>query len=259
MNTPYRGLGNTFRKALLAHERLYGCWASLANPISTEIVGYAGFDWILLDAEHSPNDLSVLHLQLLALKDSPSAPVVRPQTNDPVLLKRMLDLGFYNFLIPMVETADQARLAVMATRYPPDGIRGVSVSQRSNRYGNEPDYFTQINSSICVMVQVETPKGIVNVDEIADVDGVDGIFIGPQDLAATYGHLLNPSHADVQDAIEQATTVCLGKGKPVGILAPIEADARRYLDMGMTFVAIGGDQGLLKESTKKLVALFARI
>ena len=257
MKTPYRGLGNAFRKALLARQKLFGCWASLANPISTEILGYAGFDWILLDAEHSPNDLSALHMQLLALKDSPSAPVVRPQWNDPVLLKRMLDLGFYNFLIPMVETADEARRAVAATRYPPDGIRGVSVSQRSNRYGNEADYFKQINSSICVMVQIETPKGVANVGEIAEVDGVDGIFIGPQDLAATYGHLLDPSHAEVQKAMQQATAAALGKNKPVGILAPVEADVRRYLGMGMSFVATGSDQGLLKDSTKKLAALFA--
>jgi len=254
--TPYRGLGNSFRQALHDRQPLYGCWLALANTVSTEILGYAGFDWLLLDAEHSPNDLSSLHMQLLALKDSPSAPVVRPQWNDPVLLKRLLDLGFYNFLIPMVQTADEARRAVAATRYPPEGIRGVSASQRSNRYGEEPNYFKTINASICVMVQIETPEGIANIGSIADVEGVDGVFIGPQDLAATYGHLLNPAHEEVQNAIRQATQAVLGKGKPVGTLAPAEADARRYLEMGMTFVATGTDQGLLKESARRLVASF---
>ena len=138
MSTPYTAFPNRLRQQLKAGERLIGCWLSLGSPISTEVVGVAGFDWLLLDAEHAPNDVLSLIPQLMALKDSPSAPVVRPPWNDTVLIKRLLDAGCYNFLIPFVETAAQARAAVAATRYPPHGVRGVSVSQRGNRYGSVP-------------------------------------------------------------------------------------------------------------------------
>ncbi|HAL40599.1 MAG TPA: 2-dehydro-3-deoxyglucarate aldolase [Polaromonas sp.] len=254
--TPYKGLGNGFRQAMLKRELQIGCWASLATPTATELLGYAGFDWLLIDGEHAPNDLNSFHMQLLALKDSPSAPVVRMQWNDPVLFKRMLDLGFYNFLIPMVETAEEARRAVAATRYPPHGTRGLSTSQRSNRYGYDLDYFERINESICVTVQIETPLGVKNAAEIAAVEGVDALFIGPQDLAVTYGQLLNPLHPEVQAGMQQVTDACAKQGKAVGILAPIEEDARRYIAMGMTYVAVGSDQGLLKTASKKLADLY---
>ena len=140
---PYRPFPNAFRARLRAGETLIGCWCSLANPITTEMLGVAGFDWLLLDGEHSPNDVTTFIPQLMALKDSASAPVVRPSWNNPVEMKRLLDAGFYNFLIPFIETADDARRAVAATRYPPQGIRGVSVSQRSNRFGTVPDYFAR--------------------------------------------------------------------------------------------------------------------
>jgi 2-dehydro-3-deoxyglucarate aldolase len=146
---PYTAFPNTFRRKVLAGERLIGCWCSLANPISTEILGIAGFDWLLFDAEHSPNDVLTLIPQLMALKDSPSAPVVRPPANDAVILKRLLDAGFYNFLIPFVESAQEAQRAVAATRYPPAGIRGVSVAQRSNRYGTVPDYLDASRRPLC--------------------------------------------------------------------------------------------------------------
>ena len=151
----YTAFPNTFRRSVLAGERLIGCWCSLANPITTEILGLAGFDWLLLDAEHSPNDVLTLIPQLMALKDSPSAPVVRPPVNDAIILKRLLDAGFYNFLIPFVEPAREAQQAVAATRYPPAGIRAVSVAQRSNRYGTVPDYFTTVNDQICVLVRTQ--------------------------------------------------------------------------------------------------------
>src|SRR3954453_20043844 len=137
---PFNAFPNRFKQDLLAGKKLIGCWASLANPITTEILGLAGFDWLLLDGEHSPNDLNSFILQLMALKDSPSAPFVRPQWNDTVQIKRLLDAGFYNFLVPMIESAEAARAAVPATRYPPQGIRGVSVAQRGNRYGVVKDY-----------------------------------------------------------------------------------------------------------------------
>lgn len=248
----YSNFPNDLRRRLLAHERLIGCWCSLGSPITTEVLGVAGFDWLLLDAEHAPNDVLSLIPQAMALKDSASAPVVRPPVNDAVLIKRLLDAGFHNYLIPMVDSAEQARAAVAATRYPPEGIRGVSVSQRSNRYGTVPNYFAEINRHIAVMVQIESIAGTAAVAEIAAVDGVDCVFVGPSDLAAGLGHLGNAAHPQVQAAIVAIFAAARAAGKPSGILAPVEADARRYMDMGATFVAVGSDLGVLRSSTQAL-------
>jgi 2-dehydro-3-deoxyglucarate aldolase len=252
MSKPYAAFPNRLRQQLRNGERLIGCWLSLGSPIATEVVGVAGFDWLLLDAEHAPNDVLSLIPQLMALKDSPSAPVVRPPWNDTVLVKRLLDAGCHNFLIPFIESAEQARSAVAATRYPPQGVRGVSVSQRSNRYGSVPGYFEQVNEQIAVVVQIESRAGVAAADQIAAVDGIDGLFIGPSDLAAAYGHLGNPAHAEVQQAIVQVHQAARAAGKATGILAPAEADARRYLDMGMNFVAVGSDLGVLRMQTQTL-------
>ena len=154
MTTPYQSFPNSFRRDLRAGKLLIGCWASLSNHITTEVLGVAGFDWLLLDGEHSPNDVATFIPQLMALKDSASAPVVRPASNNPVEIKRLLDAGFYNFLVPFVESVDEAQRAVSATRYPPQGIRGVSVSQRGNRYGTVADYFKQVNEEIAVILQI---------------------------------------------------------------------------------------------------------
>lgn len=250
--TPYSPFPNSLRQRLQAGERLIGCWCSLASPISTEVLGVAGFDWLLLDGEHSPNEVTSFVPQLMALKDSASAPVVRPSSNNPVEVKRLLDAGFYNFLIPFVETAEEARRAVGSTRYPPQGFRGVSVSQRSNRYGTVPGYFQGVNEQISVIVQIESPAGVAAVGEIAAVEGVDCVFIGPSDLAAGYGHLGQPGHPDVQAAMVQIFAAVKAAGKPVGILAPVEADARRYMEMGATFVAVGSDLGVFRAATQAL-------
>ena len=252
MNAPYRSPPNAFRAGLLAHKRLIGCWCSLANPSTAEVLGLAGFDWLLVDGEHAPNDVTTLVPQLMALKDSVSAPVVRPPWNEPVIIKRLLDAGFHNFLMPFVESADQARAAVAATRYPPRGIRGVSVSQRSNRFGTAPDYLRIIDDNIAVMVQIESRPGLEAVDAITAVDGVDGIFVGPQDLAAALGHLGNPAHPDVQAAIRHIIQRAVAGGKSAGTLAPVEADARRYMEWGATFVAVGSDLGLFRSATQAL-------
>ncbi|MET0963755.1 MAG: 2-dehydro-3-deoxyglucarate aldolase [Noviherbaspirillum sp.] len=249
---PYNAFPNRFRQDLLAGKKLMGCWSSLANPITTEILGLAGFDWLLLDGEHSPNDLNSFMLQLMALKDSPSAPVVRPQSNDPIQIKRLLDLGFYNFLIPFVESAEEATRAVSATRYPPHGVRGVSVAMRSNRYGTVKDYHDVIGDNIMVSVQIESRKGVDAIDAICAVDGVDSLFIGPSDLAAAFGYMGNASHPEVQSAMQRIIASARAAGKPVGILAPVEADARRYLEMGVTLVAVGSDQGLFRAATQAL-------
>lgn len=216
------------------------------------MLGVAGFDWLLLDGEHSPNDVISFIPQLMALKDSPSAPVVRPSQNDTVEIKRLLDAGFYNFLVPFVESADDARRAVAATRYPPQGVRGVSVSQRSNRYGTVPGYFTGINDQVCVIVQIESRAGLAAAAEIAAVDGIDCLFVGPSDLAAGLGHLGNANHPDVQAAIATIFDAARQHGKPIGILAPVEADARRYLEQGATFVAVGSDLGIFRSATQAL-------
>jgi 2-dehydro-3-deoxyglucarate aldolase len=252
MTTPYTAFPNRLRRQLQARERLIGCWLSLGSPITTEVLGVAGFDWLLLDSEHAPNDVLSLIPQLMALKDSSSAPVVRPPWNDTVLIKRLLDAGCYNFLIPFIETAEQARSAVAATRYPPQGVRGVSVSQRSNRYGSVPGYFQQVNEQIAVAVQIESRAGVAAAAEIAAVDGVDCLFIGPGDLAAAYGHLGDPSQAEVQQAIVQVHEAARAAGKATGILATVEADARRYLEMGMSFVAVGSDLGVLRMQSQAL-------
>lgn len=250
--TPYQSFPNSLKRDLLAGKKLIGCWSSLSNAITTEALGVAGFDWILLDGEHSPNDVSTFIPQLMALKDSVSAPVVRPTCNDAVEIKRLLDAGFYNFLIPFVENADEARRAVAATRYPPQGIRGVSVSQRSNRYGTIPDYFTTVNAHICVMVQIESLGAAAAAREIAALDGVDCLFVGPSDLAAGMGHIGNAGHPDVQAVIAAIFADAKACGKPSGILAPVEADARRYLAMGATFVGVGSDLGAFRSATQAL-------
>lgn len=249
---PYQPFPNSFKRDLLAGKTLIGCWASLASPITTEALGLAGFDWILLDGEHSPNTLSTYIPQLMALKDSPSAPVVRPASNNPTEIKQLLDAGFYNFLVPFIETVDEAKSAVAATRYPPQGVRGVSVSQRSNRYATIPNYFHEANEHMCVMVQIESLPGVKAARAIAELDGVDSIFVGPSDLAANLGHIGNPGHPDVQKVIEAVFADAKAAGKSYGILAPLEAHARRYLELGATFVGVGSDLGAFRGATTAL-------
>ncbi|SAL82522.1 2-dehydro-3-deoxyglucarate aldolase [Caballeronia terrestris] len=249
-STPYQPLPNTFRQSVRDGERLIGGWASLASPITTELLGVVGFDWLLLDAEHAPNDVLTLIPQLMALKDSPSAPFVRPPANDNVVIKRMLDAGFFNFLIPFVDSAADAERAVAATRYPPLGVRGVSVGQRGNRYGTIANYFDVANDNICVVVQIESRAAVEAIDEITAVDGVDAVFVGPSDLAASYGHIGNANHPEVQEAIAYVFERVKAAGKASGILAPMQADAERYLAMGSTLVAVCADMGLLRNAAQ---------
>ncbi|MGI2034425.1 2-dehydro-3-deoxyglucarate aldolase [Rhizobium panacihumi] len=250
--SPYTAVPNTIRQRLLARETLIGCWSALGSPITTEVLGLAGFDWLLIDLEHAPNDILSLIPQLMALKTSASAPFVRPQWNDTVLIKRLLDSGVYNFIIPYVQSVDEAQAAVAATRYPPHGVRGVSVSHRSNHYGTIADYMKVINDNITVVVQIENKAGVEDAAAMAAIDGVDALFVGPSDLAAAYGHLGNANHPEVQDAIKAVFAAAKAQGKASGILAPVEADARRYLDMGATFVGVGSDLGVFRGATQAL-------
>jgi len=243
---------NRLKRALAGGQLQIGLWSTLASHIAAEVSAGSGFDWLLLDIEHAPNDVSTVHRQLQAIQGSATSAVVRPAWNDPVVFKRLLDIGVQSLVVPFVQNAEEARRAVAATRYPPAGVRGVSVSQRSNRYGSVPDYLKTVNDNIAVMVQIESGKGVAAAAEIAAVDGVDGLFIGPSDLAAAFGHLGNAGHADVQQAMTRVYAAGKAAGKAIGTLAPVEADARRYLEMGATFVAVGSDLGVLRMGTQAL-------
>jgi 2-dehydro-3-deoxyglucarate aldolase len=244
---------NLFKKRLANHETLYGGWASMGSTVATELLGLSGFDWVLIDGEHGANDYRSSVEQLLALNGTPAAAFVRPDHNDAVTLKRLLDFGFYNFLIPMVETPEQAQHAVRATRYPPDGIRGVSISSRSNRFGSQNDYFQKINDAICMIVQIESLLGVENVEAIAKTPGVDCLFIGPQDIAASMGYLANPAAPEVQTLMRDLTQKILSFGKPVGILAGSHSDAIVYRDWGIGFIGVGSDQAFIKRGAASVL------
>src|SRR5436190_22029818 len=242
---------NPFKKALREGRTQLGLWASLCSNIATEVIAGAGFDWILIDTEHAPNELPIVFGQLQAMVGGTASPVVRPAWNDMVLMKRFLDVGVQNFLVPYVQTVEEARAAVAATRYPPQGIRGVAVTHRANQYGRVKDYFKRANDEICVLVQIETRLGLQNLEGIAGVDGVDGLFIGPSDLAAALGHLGNPGHPEVRAAIADALQRIRKTGKAPGILAAIEADARRWLESGCLVLAVGSDISLLARNSEQ--------
>lgn len=247
---------NAFKRAIADQQRQIGLWSTSSSAAAVEMLGYAGYDWILLDTEHTPSELPDIIAQMRALVGGTAEAVVRPAWNDPVLIKRFLDAGAQTLLIPFVQNEEEAVRAVKAMRYPPHGIRGVSVTSRANRYGRVAGYFHQAHDELCLLVQLETGAALSRLEAIAAVDGVDGIFIGPSDLAADLGHIGRPEHPDVQAAIRSAVEQCRRLGKPAGILAPVEEQARRYLDWGFTFVAIGTDMGLLRRAADELLGRF---
>lgn len=248
---------NSFKVALTRGDRLFGFWLALADAYSAEVCAGAGFDWLVIDGEHAPNDVRSILRQLQAVAPYPAAPVVRPPVGDPVLIKQLLDIGARNLLIPMVESAEQARELVAATRYPPQGIRGVaSALVRASGFSRDTNYLRHANEGVCLLLQVETAAALEALDDIAGVDGVDGVFVGPADLAASMGHLGNPGHPDVQAAIRAAAAPIRAVGKAAGILATDEAVARTYLEWGYTFVAVGVDVLLLARMTGELAARF---
>jgi len=250
-------LTNTFKAALQRNEPQFGLWLGLADSYSAEICAGVGFDWLLIDGEHAPNDVRTILGQLQAIAAYPVHPVVRPPIGDVHLLKQLLDIGAQSLLIPLVESAEYARQLVSATRYPPNGIRGVaSALARAARWGRVPNYLDAADAEICLLVQIETRKGLAALDEIAAVEGVDGVFIGPADLSAALGHRGNPTHPDVQAAIEDAISRIRAAGKAPGILVTDEALARRYLSLGCTFVAVGLDVSLLARAARDLARKF---
>jgi len=247
---------NQLKRALREGRPQIGLWSSLSSHITVEVIAGAGFDWLLLDTEHSPNELTMVLSQLQAMTGGTATPVVRPVWNDVVVLKRLLDIGVQSFLVPWIQDAEEARRAVAATRYPPEGVRGVAVAIRANRYGRVKDYVKRVHDELLVFVQIETRAALGNLEAIAAVDGVDGLFIGPSDLAADMGYLGNNTHPDVRAAIADAVGRIRATGKFAGILAPVEADAHHWLALGFLFVAVGSDIGLLARQSEALAARF---
>jgi 2-keto-3-deoxy-L-rhamnonate aldolase RhmA len=232
---------NPFKAGLAARRRLLGFWSSLTSNLLAEIMADAGFDWILFDTEHAPNDLHTLIAQLQALRGSPVQPVVRPASNDMVRIKHLLDIGFRNLMIPYVQTAEEARQAVSATRYPPAGLRGASAYHRNNRYGAVEGYLDFIDDAIGILAQIETPAAAAALVEIGSVPGIDAVFVGPGDLAASLGHRGQVAHAEVQDAIQDIGERASQAGICAGIVAGNAADAARYLGWGYRFLTVGSD------------------
>lgn len=247
---------NAFKKALKEGRTQIGLWSTLCSNMGADAIADAGFDWIVLDTEHSPNEPPDLVRQMQALRGGTATPVVRPAWNDAVLFKRILDCGAQTLLVPFVQNAEEARKAVAATRYPPQGIRGVATTARASRYGRVKDYLKTANEQICVLAQVETLDAIKRLPEIAAVDGIDGVFIGPSDLAASMGHLGNFAHPDVQAAISAAIKPIRAAGKAGGYLTGNEEEAKKRLAEGFQFVAVGNDLGILARGADALAKKF---
>ncbi len=245
---------NSFKRAILSGKPQIGLWISLCSNYAAEAVASAGYDWALLDMEHSPSEVQTILAQLQAFAAHSTTPIVRPMWNDMVVVKRLLDIGSPGLLFPMVQSAEEARAAVAATRYPPGGIRGVGMTHRGNNFGRTTDYFDRVQEETCVLVQVETREALADVEAIAGVDGVDGVFFGPSDIAADLGKLGQPNDAEVWDVIGQAADKVRAMGKPVGTLVGTAEKAVTLLNEGFAFVACGSDLGLLARGADALLA-----
>ncbi|MDR9392704.1 aldolase/citrate lyase family protein [Roseovarius sp. SYSU LYC5161] len=246
---------NRFKSALLRGEHLYGCWAGFADPYPTEVLATAGFDWLVIDGEHAPNDLRTITAQLQVLAGGHSQPVVRLPMGEDWAIKQVLDAGAQTLLIPMVESGAQARDLVRAMRYPPAGIRGSGAAlARASRFSAIPDYGATANDQMCLLVQVETRSGIAALDDILGVDGVDGVFIGPSDLAADMGYLGRKQDGPVQDTIHDALARIAATGKAPGILATDHDTALKYRDWGARFIAVGIDVLMLAQAARATMA-----
>lgn len=249
----------TLRDRLAAADRaLAGIWVCSGSPLVAEICAGAGMDWTLIDMEHSPNSLESVTAQLQAVSGYPITPVVRVPTNDRVIITQVLDTGAQNILVPMVSTAEEAQAAVAAMHYPPRGRRGVgSALARSARWNRVDNYLQHASEYVSLFVQIETATGVENAAEIAAVDGVDGVFVGPSDLAASMGHLGQQAHPEVIAAVNDTFAAVIAAGTPVGVNAFDPAIARSYIDAGATFVLVGADVALLARGSEELAAKFA--
>ncbi|MDM0046611.1 4-hydroxy-2-oxoheptanedioate aldolase [Variovorax dokdonensis] len=263
MHTPI----NTFKKALQSGPAQIGLWVGLADGYVAEIIAGTGFDWLLVDGEHAPNDVRSVLAQLQGIASTWSAqpeaarshPVVRVPVGDTALIKQFMDIGAQSLLVPMVDTAEQAAQLVAATRYPPDGIRGMgSALARASRWQAYPKYLHEANEQVCLLVQAESVQALHNLDAIAATPGVDGVFIGPADLSASMGFVGRPDHPEVQAAIADAISRIQRAGKAAGILSTTEEQARKWLDAGARFVAVGVDTMLLAGACRQLAARFSK-
>lgn len=245
---------NPFTHAIQKGEKQIGLWITLASNFTAEIIAPCGYDWVVIDCEHTPNDISSVVGQLQAFERTGTTAIVRPDWNDAVKVKRLLDIGAPGLLFPMVQNKDEAQAAVAATRYPPHGVRGVSGLQRANKFGRVSDYFQRVEDETTVIVQIETREALKNALEIGTVEGVTGVFFGPADIAADMGHLGNPTAKEVWDAIWPAARALMAAGVPVGTLVADSEFATNLLNGGFTFVACGSDSGLLAKSSDALLA-----
>ncbi len=245
---------NTFKAAILDGKPQIGLWNSLCSNFAADVVSSAGFDWALLDMEHSPNDERTVLGQMQAMQQGDTVPIIRPPWNDFVMIKRLLDIGACGFLFPMIQNAEEAASAVAATRYPPRGIRGVSMAQRGNKFGRVSDYFERFEDELAVLVQIETRDALSRTAEITAVDGVDGVFFGPADIAADMGLLGQAAHPDVWAAIGEAAKIVHAGGKPTGTLVQTADKAVELFNDGFSFVACGSDLGLLARGADALLA-----
>jgi 4-hydroxy-2-oxoheptanedioate aldolase len=247
---------NRFLQGLREGRQQIGLWNSIPGPVVAEAIAPAGFDWIVIDTEHSLTDIPDTLVAMQAMAPYPVSPVVRVAWNDAVLIKRLLDLGAQTLLVPYVQSAEEARAAVAAMRYPPGGMRGVAGTVRANRYGAVPDYTRRAEEQLCLIVQVETALALSRIEEIAAVDGVHGLFIGPSDLAASMGHPGNAMHPEVVAAVEDAVRRIVAAGKPAGTLTFDPGFARACIGWGTRFTAVGMDLAMLVAATRKLAADF---
>ncbi len=247
---------NQFKAGLKAGNTQIGLWSTLCSNIVAEIIAHSGYDWIVIDTEHSPNETPNVVSQLQAMATGTASPIVRPAWNDKVLIKRLLDIGVQSLVIPFVQNAEEAQAAVAATRYPPEGIRGVTGSGRGAGYGRNKNYLHEAGNEICVVVQIETGEALAQIKDIASVPGVDAVFIGPADLSASLGHLGNAKHPEVQAALKSAIDQLNDLGVPGGILAFNQDDAKRYMEWGYKFVAVGSDMSVLRIGTTQLADAF---
>ncbi len=245
---------NPFKRALAEGRSQIGLWVTLSSNFVAEVISPAGYDWVLLDMEHSPNDYATILGQLQAFSGTGTTPIVRVEWNDPVAVKRVLDLGAPGLLFPMIQSVEEAERAVAATRYPPRGIRGVAGSTRATRFGRLGDYVDRVEDETSVLLQLETRAAVEQAEAIADVDGVDGVFFGPADIAADLGCLGKPMDPAVWDLIRPAAKRLIAKGVPVGTLV-LDADfASELINDGFAFVAVGVDSAILARGADALLA-----
>lgn len=247
---------NYFKRKLKTEQQI-GLWVGLADAYGTEIAANAGYDWLLIDGEHAPSDLRTTLSQLQSIAAYPSQAVVRPPIGSVQLIKQLLDIGAQSLLIPMVETVEQAELMVKAVRYPPEGVRGVGAAlARATRWNSIPNYYQKAHEDICLLIQIESVKGLENLDEILKIEGIDGVFIGAVDLSATMGYEGNPNHPEVQKAVVDAIQRIRAAGKAAGILSTQHEVTQKYLDLGTEFVAVGVDTSVLMNSLRELLSRY---